>query len=317
MSVVCNCSTGGGNTGTPSCYGIFDVTVQAILVEYYKPDGSINGIEISGLTGGSILDQAFWDARTKDINPRTRFYPTPALKNITDERADDITEEFEDTSSVFIQEGARAFTGLIIKGDPVMVAALQSWRCSTTGVFFIDKSGNLIGDKSRAGFLDPILLQDDSFSVSLVKGTDTTKQKVSIKFIISSLMEDANLGMIEATSITAALKGSRGLVDVIAGTPTNVSTAGFDVQLNTPYGGVTTPIPAEGLELADFAANEISPTPGVEAIASVTESATIPGFYSFVWAAAVGSGDVHQISNPAVGPLDKNFDLNAFNVTTP
>lgn len=315
MSIVCNCVTGGGNTGQPTCFGVFDVTVQVILVNYLKPDGSINGIEIAGLTGG-VLSQADLDALVKDINPLTRYYPSPNLKNVTDERADNITEEFEDTSSVFIQEGARAFTGLIIKGDPVMLGALQSWRCQTSGVFFIDKSGNLIGDGSRAGYLDPVLIQDDSFSAGLVKGTDSTKQKIQINFIVSSLQDDANLRMIEAVSITAALKGVRGLIDVVAGVPSGITTTEFTVQLNTLYGGLTTPIAAEGMQLADFSMAEITPTPGAIVITSVTESTTVPGLYTFVFPTAT-SGDVLRVSNPLTGPLSKNLDLNYFDVTIP
>ncbi len=317
MGVVCNCSTGGGNTGTPSCYGVFDVTVQAILCEYYKEDGSINGIEISTLaSGGTILDQAFLDGKIKDVNPRERYYPTPALKNVTDERSEDITEEFEDATSIFIQEGSRTFTGLIIKGDPVLIGSLKSWRCVTMGVFFIDKSGNLIGNGSVEGWLNPILVENDSFSVNLVKGTDTTKQKATISLTISSLESDEDLRMIEAVSITAALKGSRGLVDVVAGTPTNITTTGFDVQLNTLYGGLTTPIPAEGLELTDFQINEVSPTPGPVVISSVTESATVAGLYTFVFPAET-TGDVLEVSNTATDPLPKGFDLAKFNVTIP
>ena len=317
LAVVCSCDTGGGNTGAPTCYGVFDVTVQIILVNYFKPDGTINGIDISTLAvGGTILDQAFLDALVKDINPLTRYYPTSNLKNIVDERADDIVEEFEDTSSVFVQEGARAFEGLLIKGDPVLLAAYQSWRCQTSGVFMIDKSGNLIGDKSVPGFLNPILLQDDSFSAGLIKGTDTTKQKVRIRFIISSLFDDANLGMIEAVSITAALKGVRGLIDVNAGVPSGILLTEFTVQLNTPYGGVTTPIAAEGMTLADFEMNEVSPAPGPIVITSVTESVVTPGLYTFVFPAQL-SGDLLRISNAAPGPLAKNFDLNTFDVLLP
>ena len=111
---LCKCDAGGGNTGRPSCFGVFDVTKKAILVEYRNSAGDVNGIDISSLTNG-ILDQAYLDARIKDVNPKTRWYPTPELKNVTDERDEDITEEFEDSSSVFIQEGQRSFEGLILK----------------------------------------------------------------------------------------------------------------------------------------------------------------------------------------------------------
>tara|TARA_R110000751_G_scaffold46884_3_gene105081 strand:+ start:1119 stop:2060 length:942 start_codon:yes stop_codon:yes gene_type:complete len=311
---LCKCNTGGGNTGLPSCYGVFDVTKQAILVEYTTPSGDINGIDLSTLTNG-VFTQADLDARVKDVNPRTRWYATPELKNITDERSDDITEEFEDSSSVFIQEGARSFEGMIIKGDPVLLGNLKSWRCLTVGVFFIDKSGNLIGKQTREGYLDPILLQDDSFSASLIKGTDTTKQKDTIKFDISQLEDDADLRMIEGSKITATLLGVGGLVDVIAETPTGITVDEFVVQLNTPFGGVTSPIPAEGMSVLDFSANELSPTPGVIALTSAVESTTVAGLYTFTMTVSQTSGDVIQISNGAT--LTKSFDLTAFTVTIP
>jgi hypothetical protein len=314
MAVLCACGTGGGNLGRPSCFPVFDVTKKAILVEYYKPDGSVNGVELASLTGG-ILDQTYLDARIKDVNGKTRWYPTPELKNITDERAEDITETFEDTSSVFIQEGARAFTGLIVKGDPVLLGNLQKWRCLTIGVFFIDKAGNLIGKQNRDGFLDPILLQDESFSPALIKGTDTAKQKDSISFIISQLENDANLRMIEAGEITANLISAGGLVDVNAGTPANVSVTGFDVQLNTPFGGVTSPIAAEGLGLADFEVFNDTTSAAV-VITSVTESGITEGLYTFVVPTQT-SGDVLIVTNTSVSPLTKNFDLAKFTVTIP
>jgi len=314
---LCKCNTGGGNTGVPSCYGVFDVTKQAILVEYFTPTGAINGIDLSTLAGGTTLDQAYLDARIKDLNPRTRWYPTPELKNITDERSDDIVEEFEDSSSVFIQEGARSFEGMIIKGDPVLLGNLKSWRCLTVGVFFIDKSGNLIGKQTRVGFLDPILLQDDSFSASLIKGTDTTKQKDTIKFDVSQLEDDADLRMIEGANVTANLLGVGGLVDVIAETPTAITTAGFTVQLNTPFGGVTSPIPAEGLTIADFSAVEISPTPGAITFLTVTESGVNAGEYAFVFTVAQTSGDLIRVSNTLSGPLSKSFDVVPFDVSIP
>mgnify|MGYP003150650006 CR=1 FL=1 len=314
MAVLCACGTGGGNLGQPSCFPVFDVTKKAILVEYNKPDGTINGIELSALTGGKV-DQTFLDLRFKDVDGKTRWYQTPELKNVTDERAEDITETFEDTSSVFIQEGARAFTGLVVKGDPVLLGNLQKWRCLTIGVFFVDKAGNLIGKKSRDGFLDPILLQDESFSASLIKGTDTAKQKSSISFIISQLENDADLRMIEASEITGNLISAGGLVDIKAEAATSISTTGFKVQINTPFGGVTSPNPAEGLGLADFSVFN-STTSASVTLASVTESTAVDGLYTFV-TPSQASSDVLIISNPTVSPLAKSFDLAKFNVTIP
>jgi len=314
MAELCACNTGGGNTGRPSCFPVFDVTKQAILVEYYKSDGSINGIDLSLLTGG-VLNQTFLNERIKDVNPKLRWYPTPELKNIVDERAEDIVESFEDTSSVFIQEGARSFEGLIIKGDPILLGNLKSWRCLGMGVFFIDKAGNLIGKQTRAGYLDPIRVQDESFSASLIKGTDTTKQKASVKFIVSQLESDANLMMIEATKVTANLLGVGGLVDVVSETPTNVTTTGFDVQLDTTFGGVTSPISADGMAIGDFRVYNQT-TSSVITVTSVTESTVTGGLYTFVIPAQTSS-DVLIVSNPITGFLAKSYDLAQFTVTIP
>ena len=309
---LCKCDAGGGNTGRPSCFGVFDVTKKAILVEYRNSSGEVNGIDISTLTNG-ILDQSYLDARIKDVNPKTRWYPTPELKNVTDERDEDITEEFEDSSSVFIQEGQRSFEGLILKGDPVLVGNMKSWRCVNMGVFFIDKSGQLIGKVTRDGFLDPIQVSDQTFSVGLIKTTDTTIQKASVKFRVSQLEDDADLRMLD--NATADLLGAEGLIDVVSETPTNVSTTGFEAQLNTGYGGLTSLVAAEGMEVTDFYAFNQTTSLAV-VITSVTETPTIPGHYTFVFAAQT-SADVIAVSNPLVGPLDKSYDLAKFTVTIP
>lgn len=314
---LCACNSGGGNTGRPSCYEVFGTAKKLIFVEYLKPDGSVNGIDVSTLTAGK-LDQTFLDARTKDANPRTRWYPTPPLFTVEDTRADDINEEIDNTTVIFIEEGARTFEGFTLKGDPVFVGAMNAWKCISAGVFAIDNDGNLQGSETIDGILHPVRLQPESLSASLVKAStaNSTSAKTRISFAISNLEDDANLKMIEAVDITADLKNAEGLIDVTAETATAISDVSFTVQLNTIYGGMTNPIAAEGLETSDFSMVEISPTPGVSVITSVTESLSIPGLYVFVYPTAT-SGDVLEIRNQTPGPLDKNLDVSPFQVTIP
>jgi len=106
-----------------------------------------------------------------------------------------------------------------------------------------------------------------------------------------------------------------GLIDVNAGTPANVSTTGFEVQLNTPFGGVTSPIPAEGLGLADFEVFNNTASASVT-ITSVTESSVTEGLYTFVIPAQTAADEL-IVTNTSVSPLTKNFDLNKFTVTIP
>ena len=318
MAGLCSCSSGGGNLGRPSCYEVFGTAKKLIFMEYFKPDGSVNSIDVSTLTGGK-LDQTFLDARTKDVNPRTRWYPTPKLVTVTDVRADDTTEEIDNTTSIFIEQGVRAFEGFTIKGDPVFVGNMNAWKCLTAGVMAIDKDGNLQGAEVVSGFLYPVRLQDESLSATLIKTSvsGSTGSKTQIKFAVSELEKDSNLRMLEAVDVTADLLGVRGLVDVNAILPaTSITITGFEVQLNTDYGGITNPTPAEGLVTADFSMVEISPTPGPIVITSVTESLITPGLYTFVIVAQV-SGDLLEVRNQTPGPLSKNFDLNPFQVLIP
>jgi len=308
----CTCAIGGGNTGRPSCFPIFDVAKQIILLEYFKQDGTVNGIQLSTLTNGEI-DQAFLDSKFRANSSRDRWYPTPELKNIVNERADDIEEEFEDTSSVFIQEGARSFEGMIVKGDPVLLGNLQKWRCLTVGIYIIDKSENLIGKMDRDDWLDPIRLQDESFSPGFMFGTDTTKQKNRIKFKVSALEKDSNLRMIESSKITGNLLGSGGLLDVFGGAFSNTLTTAFDVQLNTGFGGVTSEVAAEGMAATDFSLfNETTQLPVV--ILTVTESASTPGLYTFTFAAQTLTDEL-TVSNTATDPLPKRYDVVPFTGT--
>jgi len=311
-----NCAKGKGNTGQPNNFCVFDVAKNLILVEYYKEDGTINGVDIENDLAEGVLNQEFLDGKVKHIDPKLRWYVTPEIKNIADERAEDVNESFDDTSLAFIQEGARSFNGIIVKGDPVLLGNLKNWRHKTIGYYYRDKSGNLIGnEKSRDGFFDPILIQNESFSASLVKTTDSTVQKISIKFVVDSSMTDENLVAINSAMITANLAGARGLVDVVSLAATDVSTTGFTVQLNTNFGSATAKIPAEGLEVTDFAVFNVTTSTYVVPT-SVDPVTNKPGKYAFVFAAQTAS-DVLLVTNPITGTLIKGYDLTKFNVEIP
>ena len=315
MATLCSCATGGGNTGQPACFPTIDVTQQVILVNYFKTDGTVNGITLSTLTGG-IIDQTFLDGKFKSADTNTRWYPTPLLENITDERDEDVTETFNSTNEVFIREGARKFEGFVIKSSPILVGNLKSWRCSTIGVYYIDDAGNLVGVKSADGLsLNPVRLQDESFSVGMIKNTDTTISKTSIKFTVSKLEDDADLAMIEGAYVTGELEGSKGLVDVVSEAATTISTTGFTAQMNTNFGGCTSTIVASGLVVADFEVYNVTNSAAV-VITSVTESAVTSGLYVFVLPSQT-SADVLTVQGVTTGTIPKYVNITASTVTIP
>ena len=80
-----------------------------------------------------------------------------------------------------------------------------------------------------------------------------------------------------------------GLIDADA-TYSAITTAGFTATItSTCYGGAV-----EGLLLGDFSLAEVSPTPGVESIASVTESSA--GVYDIVLTTPAASTEVFRLS---------------------
>lgn len=305
----CSCVSILGNLGVPNCQTVFDVTKQIVLVPYFKNDGSINGIDLSTLT----FDQSFIDSKIQANNEQDRWYITTEMKNVVDERAEDINESFEDGTTVFIQSGPRTFLGLLIGEGPALKKNLDAWKCEIAGYYIIDKSGNFIGDNSREGFLDPIRIQNNTLSTILQRGTDTTLQKLQLTFTVDQSMDDADLGFVSAADVSGELLGSLGLLDAIAENITGIATTGFTVDLKTAFGSVLGKQKVLGLTAPDFSvfnnttSSAVTPT-------SVTE---LPdGTYTFVLPAQ-NSADVLTVGNKASGDLDKGFDINDFEVVIP
>ena len=303
---LCSCSTGKGNTGRPNCFPIFDVTKKVIFLDYFKDDGTVNGIDLTALTGG-IFTQTDLDALTQNLDPNLRWYASPLIKQVVNERGDNITEDFDDGSTIFIQKGARTFTGIVTKGDPKFSGAIESMRCSTLGVFYIDKTGNLIGKQTRDGFLDPILLENETIDGNYVMPTDTTGSKVGISFGVSTSEDDTDMIMLTADTITADLLGARGLVDAINTSTTTQSTTELFFHLDTPYGGATSRIAASGLVLADFTFTNLTTALAVVP-SGVVENPADSGNYEATYAAQTAS-DVMEVKSAV---LDKGFEITPF-----
>ena len=308
MATICSCNTGLGNLGVPNCYATFKVAKQVIFVEYFNGTGGINGIDLSALTGpNGEFSQADLDALVQNLDPGARWYPTPQIKNVTNERAEDLKEDFDDGTSLFIQKGARVFNGMITKADPTLYGNIEKARCSTVGYFIIDKAGNLQGNQTRPGFLDPVRVEDETISGNLMMPTDAGTVKIGLSFGIDSTMDDADLAMITADQITANLLGVGGIVDAFNTNTATKTTTELSFQLDTSFGGVTSRIPVEDLVLADFTFFNVTTALAVVP-ATVVESPTVAGFYTATYAAQTAS-DVMRVTSAT---LDKNYEIVQF-----
>ena len=284
---VCSCGTVGlGNLGTPNCQNVASVTRKVIVVPYYDSTGAINGIDLSA---NPALDKAWFESMLFNADKSKRWQITAPMKNVVDERADTIVESFEDGTEVPIQDGARTFLGLSIKQATTYLGKLEEAGCSDVGVWLLDKNGNLVGSISDDGtFLNPIKVQANTWKPRLIKTTDTTTQKIELKFTFDDTEADRCLKVIAASEMATNPLNLVSMIDAngILSVPTTTS---FTGTITSDYGTALTKDRIEGLVLANF---ELKINGVVVAISSVTEST--PGVYNFVMPAAA-STDVIEL----------------------
>ena len=297
MATACTCNVGLGNTGSPNCIPLMDAALFFIAVPYFRADGSVNGIDLSTLPGGK-LNQTFLDEQIRNADDQERWRILPRMKNVTDERGDDITEDFDDQTSVFIQQGIRSVSALMLKQGPTLLGILEGFRCASVGLFVVDKSFNLIGNCSQDGFLNPIRVSDETWSPMLIKTTDTTKQKIQLNFQWDISEQDKDLAQIGASDITANLSNARAMIDGVVSLAVNSATQdSITLTLNTLYGDKLNPIPAAGMtNVSDwslFNRNTLSPM----AVTSVSVAGDNSYTLNFI---AENIGDVVEIESGQV-----------------
>ncbi len=258
---------------------------KIILVPYFDSNGSVNQLDLSTVTGPGYLDDAFFSALVNQADGSKRWFPLPEMKNIKDERGDDLYESFDDQTKMFINQGIRAFSGLILRKDasPILLGKLKAARCVPVGIYIIDKDGNLIGSESQEGYLAPIRVEEDTFSVKWVKTGDKNVQAINLAFEFHIDENDEDLRMISSQEMTANLNLLKGLLDVRV-VYSGISVTGVTAKLTTDFGTLLNPVEVEGLLVSDVAARNVTTSASISLTgtgSSFTESA--PGVYNIVY----------------------------------
>ena len=285
---LCSCDVSLQNTGSPSCAPIMGVAANFILVPLIANDGTFNKIDPT-----ATLNDAYFTALINEADDSKRWYPTGKLKNVTTDRADPILETFEDGSSVFIRDGIRNFTAMIIKGSFELAKQFNANRCSTFGIFIVDLDGNILGTtKSSDNYLYPIAVDAATFYAKPVFTTDTTIQKIMLQGQWDVLQKDDDLRMISASSISAAnIVNLKGLMNVYT-TIVSTSTTTMVLDLYAKVGNIVTNYPIEGLVTADFVSSDTGSTSKMynitdasDVTVTAAESTTIDGRYTLTYTA--------------------------------
>jgi len=265
---VCKC-TGNrmGNTGVPGGAKPYGKTIGLFFVPTFANDGSRNRIDCS-----VDFDDAYILARLNDPDPSKRWYPVMNLKNVAQPKADPVTQSIGDGTEFFIEEGIRSFSTEIFKDAVTQyLGKLKQGGCASLSVFKIDNCGQPQGEENTPGFLDPILLADETFNAFMQFATDTTIQSIIMNFQFDKLVRDEALRYISAESIVPDLRKVTGLID-LTGTTSAVTTLGATVTIVTDYGTCGAAIPFKSGVQADFVDNADTPS----TVYNVTDDTSIP-----------------------------------------
>jgi hypothetical protein len=299
-----------GNTGTPSCVSIGGVTYKLWIQKKYDSAGVRNFIDTTATLDSTFFTDLLNAGRSGATitDGAKRIYPTQALKNVEDVRAEDITESFNDGSIAPIQQGSRTFTSISIEAvSPALLGKYESFECEDIQVYTIDINGRIGGNNETSGELRGLDIETSTWSPKWMKSTDTTVAKIQFDYTYSKAEQDSNLAWIESSETSIDVEELKGLQDVDAAI-TSISASGFTATLTGSYGSAVTANKIKGLVLADFDLNEITPTPGSVTITSVIESSD--GVYDFL--ATMTSGDVVELDLQKDG-----FEMPTTSITIP
>lgn len=248
MAQACSCEVTFNNTGTPNCIPAFKVWKKFIVVGLTANDGTQNRIAST-----DTLDSTFFSAKFNHVDSSKRWYPLPAMKNIESTKADNITENFNDQSTIFVQEGVRGMTALLVGQGTILAGQLKTARCSQFGVYAVDGDGSLYGyTNNEDGYLYPIPVDNNTWAPVWLMASDTTVQKIQLTFQFDSNLQDEYINMIVSSDITGInLLSSTGLIDVLS-TVVSCGQTSTVLKLYTRYGSNFNKIPMEGLVITDF-----------------------------------------------------------------
>jgi len=300
MAEFCACGLGLSNTGFKE--ELASVTRRLFFMNTIADDGTRNAI-----LSTDTIDETYILAKLNETDKSKRWYPSPELKNIVDERADPSTESFNDGSTAITSEGVRAFIGLALKSGPVFLGKLEAIGCEKVSAFYVDACNGITGSVSSDGLkLYPVQIASGSYYSKLVKISDAGINKVQMQFNVSTLEKDSNLRVVKAESDVDLLSVD-GLYDVNAAI-SGASTTGFVAALTMDYGNFAEPLKVKNWVVGDFSLYNETDLSSV-IITSVTESPS--GTYTFVIPAQT-SADVMTLTSQKDG-----FELRAATVTVP
>jgi len=245
MSAECNCDTGLNNLHEANCVTNPDILRKFIFVEYFKADGTVNGLDLS-----TPVTEAVIDALLAQSDKTLRWYLTDKFKNFTTDRADPNFESV-DNENLFVSQGTRTVSGNFYNTSPALSKKLNGNRCVELGHFMVDSANGLTGELTRNLFLDPVQINKETFWAKAIFATESNVFNVQFTFEWDRLACDGNLRTLPFSDHGTNLLAKIGLIDVfarngVANSATEIQTDFYTVD------GTATGDAFTGLLIGDF-----------------------------------------------------------------
>lgn len=278
----CNCDTGLFNLQSGSCVVNPSITRKFIFVEYFKADGTINGIDLTAPFGETEID-----ARLNQTDKKLRWYLTDTASNFVTERADPNTETIDNVNFITSQ-GTRTMSADFLASSADLAKKIDSNNCIEMGVYLVDEDNGISGILSRDGFLDPIRLEKNAFG-KVIFPTESTIFKVMFSSTWQKSVKDGDIKVLTFDDHQTDILNKRGLIDVeaknAAATSGGSATIEYITSDGSAYGSAFT-----GLVVGDFAIINVTTNSAVSPITAIEDpNGTYTITFSSQTAADVGT----------------------------
>lgn len=277
----CNCDTGIFNLQSAACLIHPGITRKFVFVEYFKADGTINGVDLS-----SAFGEAQIDALINQSDGKLRWYLSDSISNFTTER-DDPNTEAVDNINYITSQGTRNMSGDFLSSSTELSEKINGNNCIDIGVYLIDEDNGFAGIVNRDLWMDPIRLERNAFG-KIVFPTESSIFKVSYSSTWQKTVKDGDVRVLPFSEHGTDLLNKRGLIDVSASSEATTSTTTASVRWTTTDGSASG-TPFTGLAFGDFTLTNTTTNLPVAISASVENP---NGTYEVTFAAQTASDNL-------------------------
>lgn len=282
-----NCLQRNGNTGNNTCEKLHKARAITWLMFMEDGDGNANSID------PATFNQAALVAAINHADPLKRIYPVRDNKTITSVRADGDSQEFDDKTANYFDNGTRTVSMLVNKATVVLYKNTKNLVCggNRMGEIVIQKNGNIAGENyGTDDLIYPREIYTSSAKVTWLEPGENIMQGFNMTYQYDPSVLDENIALfdIEGTDLqTLRAEGLYNVYSEISG----ISTTGATIALFLEDAQVGKRYPVTGLVTADFVSSVggatgkiYNQTDALDVTVTATETAT-PGTYTLAWVA--------------------------------